>query len=314
MELKELMMRIGNNDIPSFNIWYGEEQKLIDLYIEKLSSDYLVTISDSVQFVLSRIGVRSLDTRPKCWVVIDDFNFTKADNKWKDVSALLQRSKDILICRFNKVDKRTKFISSNKEYSVEFKTLEDSILSLYVQRKMNNLNDKNIKRLINICSSSLGRIYIECDKILDYCKALNITDENIAFVKLVEDSIITSDIGDITFKLTDSVLYGDTKNAIKYLEQANKKNEPPLLIASVLYKGFRNMLMVQGLGKDKTNASKRTNLDNWQVRQAMNNIGAYTIKELERNMLLCQEFESKIKTGFLDIDNQLDYLIVGCLR
>ena len=36
MELLDLMKQIGNNDIPHFLIFFGEEQKIIDIYIQNI--------------------------------------------------------------------------------------------------------------------------------------------------------------------------------------------------------------------------------------------------------------------------------------
>ena len=36
MELLDLMKRIGNNDIPHLKIFFGEEKKIIDIYIKNI--------------------------------------------------------------------------------------------------------------------------------------------------------------------------------------------------------------------------------------------------------------------------------------
>ena len=36
MELVDLMKKISNNDIPHFLIFFGEEQKIIDIYIQNI--------------------------------------------------------------------------------------------------------------------------------------------------------------------------------------------------------------------------------------------------------------------------------------
>ena len=115
------------------------------------------------------------------------------------------------------------------------------------------------------------------------------------------------------FELTDAVLYGDIDRSFKKLDEAKRKGEPAVLIASVLYTGFRNMLAVQGLGKNKKDASKRTGLLGWEVHHAIKNIGAYNLGTLERNMKLCQKVEYGIKTGKILDDIALDYLVQGCL-
>ena len=82
----------------------------------------------------------------------------------------------------------------------------------------------------------------------------------------------------------------------------------------MLYEGFRNLVSYNAVGKDKKDASKRTGLTGWQIKQCIDLNGGYSMKELIRNMMLCQKVEAGIKTGTLDDSIALDYLILSCLK
>ena len=162
-------------------------------------------------------------------------------------------------------------------------------------------------------NNDYARILLEIDKIDHYIRSCAEIDPNEAFEILDKHNAFYREVGDITFELTDAVLYGNIDKAFKKLDEAKRKGEPAVLISSVLYTGFRNMLAVQGLGKNKKDASKRTGLLGWEVHNAIKNIGAYNLGTLERNMKLCQKVEYGIKTGKILDDIALDYLVQGCL-
>lgn len=314
MDIATLMTKLSNNEIPHFNIWFGEEQKILDIYINKVAdSGYKLISSSSVKYVLDQIGKKSLDRSKKCYVVTEDQDFTKAENKWQEISKRLAQCDHVLICRYNNLNKTHKFYKQNKENITEFLHLDPSVLSNYIKHEINDLDEKFCLKLCEMCGNDYGRILLECNKIKSYALTHNI-DFNTSIKILLDQDAIYSDIGDITFKLTDAILYGDINKSLKYLQEANRKGEPPIMIASILYNGFRNMLAVQGLGKNKQNAVERTGLPYWQIKQTLNNIGGYSIKDVERNMLFCQSVEIGIKTGKLDFDNVLDYLVINCLK
>lgn len=314
MELNELMRDMAQNNMPHFNIWFGEEQKIIDLYLEKVASlGYKLVYADSVRFVVDQIGRKSLDKSNKCYVVTEDTDFSKAEGRWSEIADRFIKSNHVLVCRYANINKTIKFYRQNSPHITEFKHLDTNILLNYINREIQGITTENAEDLAGRCSNDYGRILLECNKIKSYAD-LNKVDFNESYEMLLEDDGIYSEIGDITFKLTDAVLKGDIDNSFKYLDQANRKGEPAIMIASILYNGFRNQLAYKGLGKDKREAGKRTGLTGWQIKQCTDQSEGYSMKEAERNMLFCQGVEVGIKTGKLDFDNVLDYLVLGCLK
>ena len=87
MELLDLMKKISQNDIPHFLILFGEEQKILDIYIEHILSTAKGKriCKDSVSSVMQSTGKKSLDKSIKVYTVIDDMDFLSADKKWDSV-------------------------------------------------------------------------------------------------------------------------------------------------------------------------------------------------------------------------------------
>ena len=318
MELLQLMKKISQNDIPHFLILFGEEQKILDIYIEHILSTTKGKriCKDTVSSFMNCTGKKSLDKSIKVYTAIDDTDFLTADKKWDSVKQSLKR--DYLILRYHSLDKRSAFIKHNKKDSVEFSHLSKDILCQYISRDLPDLSEENASKLIEYCGSDYGRILMEIDKITQYNEYIaNLTNgisANDCFEELDKQGLFHKEIGDITFELTDAVLGGYPEKAMQKLDEAKRKGEPAMRIITILYSGFRNLLAYQGLGKNKQNAMERTGLTKGEIWGCNKNMGGYNLSELRRNMLICQKVESGIKMGNIDEDIALDYLVLNCLK
>ena len=319
MELVDLMKSISCNSIPHFLILYGEEQKIIDIYIKNIvkSVDGKRVVVDNVSQVIKDNGKKSLDKSIKVYVVTEDTAFLTRDESWENVRKSMH--KNYVILRYHALDKRSAFVKKNQQNIVEFSHLSDEVLQQYIYRDLPDLCEKNASKLISYCNNDYGRILMEIDKIWQAQSSrlsnFNINlDSNDCFEELDKQGLFHKEIGDITFELTDAVLGGYTELAIKKLDEAKRKGEPAMMIASILYNGFRNLLAYQGLGSNKQGAVERTGLSKGDIWRCSKNVGGYSIEEVKRNMLICQNIESGIKTGTVDEDIALEYLVLSCLK
>lgn len=312
MELVELMKSISYNIIPHFLILYGEEQTILDMYVQKIvqATRAKKFNFDSVSSSIKHSGKKSLDKSTKLYTVIDDNAFIKAEDKWKQVKDSM--NKNYLILRYNSLDKRSAFFKRNKENIVEFSHLTEDVLLQYISRDLPELDEDHAKKLVEYCDSDYGRILLEIDKIRNFHHKKK--DINKEFVELDKQGLFHKEIGDITFELTDAVLGGYPETAMQKLDEAKRKGEPAMMIASILYNGFRNLLAYQGLGSNKKGAVERTGLSKGDIWRCSKNYGGYSLEEVRRNMLICQSIESGIKTGSVDEDIALEYLVLSCLK
>ena len=319
MELVDLMKSISCNSIPHFLILYGEEQKIIDIYIHNIvkSVDGKRLVVDNVSQVIKYNGKKSLDKSIKVYVVTEDTAFITKDGSWENVRKSMH--KNYVILRYHALDKRSAFVKKNQQNIVEFSHLSDEVLQQYIYRDLPDLSDENASKLISYCNNDYGRILMEIDKIWQAQSSrlsnFNINlDSNDCFDELDKQGLFHKEIGDITFELTDAVLGGYPEKAIQKLDEAKRKGEPAMMISSILYNGFRNLLAYQGLGSNKQGAVERTGLSKGDIWRCSKNVGGYSIEEVKRNMLICQNIESGIKTGHVDEDIALEYLVLSCLK
>ena len=315
------MKKIAGNDIPHYLVLYGQEQTVLDMYIKQIvsvSQSQAVYI-DTVASVIKHCGKKSLNKSVKCYIVSDDLSYLKAETVWDKIKKDFKKSKDYLILRYHTLDKRDKFSHNNKENLTEFAHLSAEVLQQYIYRDLPDLSEKNALSLIDYCNYDYGRILMEIDKIwqIQSSRLSNFNmnlDSDACFYELDKQGLFHKEIGDITFELTDAVLGGYPEKAIQKLNEAKRKGEPAMMISSILYNGFRNLLAYQGLGKNKQGAMERTGMTKGELWGCTKNVGGYSMEEVKRNMLFCQQVESGIKTGLIDEDIALDYLVLHCLR
>lgn len=318
MQLSDLMIAISNNKIPHFLILFGDEQAILDEYIKHIVQDKQVIHCDTVSNVLSQCNRKSLVNTPRVYIVSNDDSFKSAEDVWENVMSTFNNSKHYLILRYTGINKTLKFYTRNKQNCVEFSRLGNDVLLTYISRYLPDLGVKYAQELIDYCNHDYGRILMDVDKIKQW-KECNTDDEGTpktdsVFKLLDKQGLFHKEIGDITFELTDAVLGGYSDTAIQKLDEAKRKDENPILIASILYNGFRNLMAYMGLGANRKDAMTRTGMTKGELWGCNKNIGGYSFAELKRNTLFCQSVEVALKQGTLDADIGLDYLVLHCIK
>ena len=318
MKLVDLMKAISENNIPHYLVLFGEEQAILNIYIQHIAQNYKIVHCETVAYALSQVGKKSIDKSNKVYIVNEDNAYIKAEESWKNVKQTFDKSRHILLIRYHSLDKRGKFYLNNKQNSVEFTHLSKDVLISYINQKLPDLSEKNASKLVEYCSNDYGRILLEVDKIKQYNEYIACLTNGISIHDCVEgldeQGLFHKEIGDITFELTNAVLGGYSETAIQKLDEAKRKGEPAMMIASILYNGFRNLLAYQGLGSNKHNAVERTGMSKGELYGCTKNVGGYSIAEVKRNMLKCQEVEAGIKMGTIDEEIALEYIVLSCLK
>lgn len=322
MKLHELQKQIVSKSFDKLYIFYGEEVGIMDVYLSKIYSTLGAEVLrvETVQEAYTKMNQKRLSGGPRCFVVRDDKEFFKTDKVWSKVFSAVQSSPDFLILVYSSMDKRSKFYKQNTSTLTEFEKLSPDILAKYIEKELPSIDSKSATKLAEICECSYNRIMLECDKIKHYVSSGGKSgwfdgpvNYSVILDMLLEQGVIFQPIGDITFKFTDAILTRDYQNASRYLREARLKAEPEIMVLSILYNGFKQILMVQGLGKDQSEPVKRTGLTPWQVKMAKEKQGHYSIKELIHALEIVRFSERAIKTGQLDAEASLEYVIVNIM-
>lgn len=315
MKLPDLQKQIVSNNIDHVLLLFGEEVAIMDIYLDKIykATGGDVFRFDSVKEAYEKLVQRRITTSgSRVLVVRDDKEFFKADKEWGKVFTAAERGEDYFILIYSSMDRRSKFYKQNQERLCEFEKLSSSVLAGYIDKLLPGMTSAEKEQFAEVCECSYSRILLEADKVKHYSQVRG-TDHGQSFKTLLKNGVIYQPIGDITFLFTDSILMRDYKNAGKYLLQAKAVGESEILTLSVLYNEFKQILMVQGLGRDQSEPSKRTGLTPWQVKMAKEKQGHYSIAELVNALKVIRFVERGIKTGAIEADVAVEYVMVNIM-
>lgn len=309
MTIQDIQKQIINKQLDNVYIFTGEETAIQKIYINKLAQVNNIQIEyvDSYNQIKNRLKNTNLFNEIKLYVIIDDIEFTKAEFIWNELDYM--QSSNIIIFKYNNVDKRNKFYKHYENKIVEFNKLSDDVLTHYIKKEI-PLNDSNCKRLINICNSNYNQILLEIDKIKNADDA-RLNDYNDVFEYLDNCGAFHKEISDITFEFIEKVLRRETKSIFNLQRQLQQIDESNIKLLSLLYTGFKTVLLIQSCKSN--DICKTTGLQYYQVKYNQDKINIYSTSELVNILKLIQYVEEGIKTGTIDETISIDYLLVNIL-
>ena len=316
MDVSALKAKIKSKQIPHYLIFTGPEWKVQQIYIEqiaKVTKSEAVHI-DSIKDIASTMRSKAFLSVSKTFIVRDDTELLQADsNVIQSITDSLKSNS--LIHILTSVDKRKKYYKENQDRIVDFQPLSDSALKKYIKREI-NLSDVNCQKLIEVCEHDYGRILLEIDKIKRYCTVQSSGGKptllpDTAFDWLLEDGTIYQPPYDAIFDLVDAILDRRPQKAFDLLRQAYEVGEATMVMLSVLFTNAKNLLQVQAYHGD--NLSKSSGLSGWEIKNAKKHIGKYSVPELTQMLKKVQSVEIGIKTGKIEEEVAMEYLLCQIL-
>lgn len=132
-----------------------------------------------------------------------------------------------------------------------------------------------------------------------------------AFEILLKDGTIYQPPYDAIFDLVDAILDRKVNKAFDLLQQAYDIGEATLVMLSVLYNNAKAVLQVQTY--QGNNLSKATGLAPFQIHSAKKHVGKYDENALIYIVELIQKIEKGIKTGKMEDEFAMQYLLCHIL-
>ena len=314
MEVTELKAKIKSNKIPNFLIFTGDEWAVQNIYIRQIASRNMeVRRIDSITDIISKLKNKSfLSNQKLLYVVRDDKELMSNAKWWGKIEKLL--GNNILILLITKPDKRTKFYNQYKNTFIEFKPLNEANLKKYVLKEIPKASSKNIDTLITVCEGNYGRILLELDKIkhwrIGYGKdKQELIPEDGALLRLINDGTIYKPPKDAIFDFVDAVLDRKAQKAFELYENCKGVGEATLTLLTVLFNNAKAVLQVQDC--ESKDVSKSTGLTGWQIMNAKKHLNNYETEELEDLLQLITRCEQAIKTGEIEDQFVVEYILVN---
>ena len=317
MDVSTLKAKIKSKQIPHYLIFTGSEWKVQEIYIQQIAKvmGLEAVRFDSYREVYSKIRSKTLTSVSKLFIVRDDAEVQTSD-KIATQSILDALQSNFFIHILTTTDRRKKYYKDNQDRIVDFEPLSDSALKKYIKKEI-NLSDTNCQKLIDICEHSYGRILLEIDKIKIYtCHALSVGDDapkpfDMTFETLLNDGTLFVPPYDAIFDLVDAILDRKVNKSFDLLQQSYEVGEATMVMLSVLYNNAKAVLQVQTYKGD--NLSKATGLTGWQIKNAKPHVKKYSDKELVNMMRMIQKIESGIKTGQIEDELAMPFLLASVL-
>ena len=311
MNIQELQKQIIDKQLNNLYIFLGEEIAIQKIYINKIAEIKNLEIQyiEEYKQIHSSLMVNDLFNTKKLYVILDDLDILKQENVWQ----MINPSDNIIVFKYNNLDKRSKFYKEFEPSIVEFNKLSDEVLVKYIQKEI-LLNESNCKKLIDICNSSYNQILLEIDKIRHYSiDEVDFVDViiNKEFELLEKQGAFHKEISDITFTFIEKVITRDIKQVYELQKQLKQIGESNIKLLSLLYNNFKIILLIQSCKSN--DICKTTGLKSNEVYFNKNKTGYYSIGELVNAIRIIQKTEEGIKTGKIDEVNSIDYVLCNIL-
>lgn len=299
---------------------YSNDKDVVSKYIEdivvskKIDKDnviYYDVNNDSIEDIILECNTYSMFSNIKIVVVnIEGILNNKIDDT-KYLEYLDNYNKDVIlinVCYSDKVDTRRKIYKKiNEVGKIVGLTKDNNYLNNLVKNYLNDYKMEDINYFINKVGNNINDITNELDKLISYKL------DNKYITKVDIDNIVSENINDEIFSLTNAIIKNDKKRAIKLYNHFKNNNYDETQMISLIASTFRFLLQVKILynkGMSSEDIAKTLNVHPYRVKVNLNDL-YYLDEEMLKDYLvkLC-ELDYKIKQGLVDKSTMLQLFIL----
>lgn len=311
MQLENLKHQLSNNTLQPLYVFMGEEVGIMDIYIKKIEelSRKAVRRVDSIATIYSKLQNQAFMPTANCYIIRDDKDYLSQEKVWPTLLSGRGQGFNTIILVYTDIDKRSKFYKAHADIIVQFDKLIPEVLAKYIRRDIGLEVDLGVK-FARACDNDYSRILLESDKLVTLKNVMNISIEEAYKVAMKEELIYTAS-RDVTFEFIDAVCRRQVLHSFGLLQELKSTTDSPLGAITLLYNNFKNILLVQSAGGG--DIAGKTGLTGWQIAQANEKKGRYTVAELVRALKIIRSVETGIKTGKIESQLALDYVLVSII-
>ena len=295
MNVLDMQRHIKSKTFDKFYIFTGEDNSLMNNYIDKISSSYggKIIRADKLLDVWGDLTQRSMfkTSSKNVYVVRDDKEVTKNEKLWNKFDNIIN---GILILIHTDLQKNTKIYKSLSEHVVEFNHMTVTQLSHYIVQKYGDdevIDVEVASYLAEQCKCDLGRIDSELDKlkILKYDTDVNMFE--------VIDSLVYNTPEFNVFDFVDGLIKKDkgfvVENLNLVVDPLSGVNRMGFL--TIIYNKFYEAAKVMSCPWDK-DVERRTGVPYFVAKKVWQNV-KYEPPSLLKALRIIQDCESGIKQG-----------------
>lgn len=313
-KMTELKNQLSDNKLMPLYLFYGEEEFLINLNIDKIKKlvphndfeDFNRIILNGADCSLAQVA-DALDTFPmmadrklviikdsgafgaKAAAEVREFYTEKIENLQEDT---------VLIFKETSVDKRSAVYKAamKKGWVGEFTRLDDMDLVTWLIRearaRKRKLDRDNAAYMVQMTDRSLQTLKNELEKVCAY------TEEEIT--KPAIDKLVSRSLEARVFDLCDAMMNKDADKSLIMLSDLKTNKESPYGILYILYTTFSKMLMARMLmerNEPEEAFAEALSVPKFSVRKYVSGARKFTKQELSQKLMLITETDLAIKRG-----------------
>lgn len=306
MNIAELKLKIISNELPSLLVFTGEETGILNIYLSEICKKFNGTIYkiDTVLDAINKCTSKSIICKNKLFIVSDDESFLKNEKAWDKVKNLI--GSNILILKYHSHDARLSFWKKFANETVIFNRLGTQILAKHLMNDF-GISLENAIKLGENCDNDFIRCKLELEKVKILSELKNIKMDE-AFEVCLKCGVLCFNSNSDIFMFCEKVLQKDFCSAIKIYNSLFKNGEPSLKIISVLYQGFKNVLIAQTMSSAK-NIQQNAGISYYSYVRAKEISGYYKTEEIENILYILMNLEQGIKKGTINTEFAIDFFI-----
>lgn len=310
MDFTTLKTHIKNKTFDPVYIFTGPEVGVMDIYIEQMAKvrEANVVMLDGIEDLAKKMHKGSFVKNASIYILRDSKEFIQDIDLARKIAHSGALSGDILLLIYTNIDKRSKVYKEFQDSIVDFQPMKPEILVKYIQKEI-TLSNESYMKLIEVCESDYSRILLEVDKIKRYAKSRDISPEA-SFALLMKSGVIFQPPKDAVFDFVDAVLKGKSDLAFYLLKSSYEYGEATMVLLSNLYNSTKQLLQVQSF-KGDGKITEATGLTPFQVKLASERKGRNSTGDLIYLMRLIRDTEKGIKTGAIEEQMALPYILVS---
>lgn len=309
MDLLELRNNIVNNKYRKSYLFTGIETGIMEYYVQTIAKKNSLEVSrvDSYNEISKELVQKPLIGNHKLYYVYNDKDITSNEQL---ANSLLEDNfikYNMVIFRYTEIDKRKKFFKTLEDITISFGKLSVDVLYKYMKNKVKSLDKHTANIICDLCDFDYSRIMNELDKISILINEYNVKIEDLPKI-IQKHNLIYKKPQDVIFNLIDSVVSFDMTNAFRLLQESYDSGEHPLVILSLLFTRYRDLLALKGVENGK-NASNETGINYYVVNNLWPISKQYKVSEITYILKNIYDYQNKIKQGKVDPYIAVNYII-----
>lgn len=216
----------------------------------------------------------------------------------------------ILVINAREDKKKAKAFMANCEL-VDCNKLDEKTVYLFVkselQKQQKQIEQDALTTLCEFCLFHLTSINAEVQKLVAYIGT------NTTIVKQDVLKMVTKSLDYQVFDLTDALAKRDAKRVYALLQDMSAKRENEKMLLPLISNHFRRLFHAR-LNADNKQVAELLGVKEYAVVMARKQVKLFTAKQLKQIVDLCLQLDFEVKTGVMQTQNAVQFLILNILN